>query len=335
MEEPGSEPIAVVLTVLDDRGDLEGTLAALDDQRRTPDELLFVDGGSTDGTRELLAEWAGSRPWVRVLDAPGTNISEGRNQGVGEAEAEWIACTDAGCRPDPGWLEAFARARPGHDFLAGVWIVDGQTPFERCVGIAGHPALDELDSPSRLVRISQALFGRGYSSDQATGRSMAFTKRAWAAAGGFPSNLYAGEDVAFSRAVHESGGRATLVPGAAVRWRPRGGWPATARMYFSYARGDIRTPPRRAHAVRAVGLVVAIALIALLGPVGLVPVAAGVAFYLAHPLSRAFRSPMPWHEYVWRVPLLVALKDVANLAGAAVGLVDAALGRRQPRPGRA
>jgi glycosyltransferase involved in cell wall biosynthesis len=327
------EPITVVLTVLDDRDDLEQTLEALDRQRRAPDELLFVDGGSTDGTRELLAEWGGGRESVRVLDAPGTNISEGRNRGVRDAASEWIACTDAGCRPDPGWLEAFVAARAGNDFLAGVWVVDGRTAFERCVGIAGHPAVDEIESESMLIRVSQALFGRRYSSDQATGRSMAFTKRAWGGAGGFPTDLYAGEDVAFSRAVHEAAFPAALVPGAAVLWRPRGGWLATARMYFSYARGDIRTPPRRAHGVRAVGLAIAIALLAILGPIGLIGVAAGVALYLAHPYSRARRSQMPWHEYAWRIPLLVALKDLANLTGAAVGLVDAALGKRQPRPG--
>jgi glycosyltransferase involved in cell wall biosynthesis len=327
------DPIAVVLTVLNDREDLEGTLAALDNQRRTPDELLFVDGGSTDGTRELLADWTQGREWARVIDAPGTNISEGRNLGIEEAAAEWIACTDAGCRPDPGWLDAFAAGRPGDDFLAGVWVVDGQTAFERCVGIAGHPAVEEIESTSLLIRVSQALFGRRYSSDQATGRSMAFAKRAWQAAGGFPTRLYAGEDVAFSRAVHEAGLRTAMIPAARVLWRPRGGWLATARMYFSYARGDIRTPPRRAHVVRAAGLAIAIALIVLLGPRGLIPVAAGVALYLAHPYSRAIRSPMPWHEYVWRIPLLVALKDLANLAGAAVGLIDMALGRRQPRPG--
>jgi glycosyltransferase involved in cell wall biosynthesis len=327
------DSIAVVLTVLDDREDLEGTLAALEGQRRTPDELLFVDGGSTDGTRELLAGWTGAREWARVIDAPGTNISEGRNLGIEAAGAGWIACTDAGCRPDPGWLEAFAAGREGDDFLAGVWVVDGHNAFERCVGIAGHPAVEEIESTSPLIRVSQALFGRRYSSDQATGRSMAFTKRAWEAAGGFPTRLYAGEDVAFSRAVHEAGLRTAMVPAARVLWRPRGGWLETARMYFSYARGDIRTPPRRAHAVRAVGLAIAIALIVLLGPLGLVPVAAGVALYLAHPYSRAIRSPMSWHEYVWRIPLLVALKDIANLAGAAVGLIDMALGRRQPRPG--
>jgi glycosyltransferase involved in cell wall biosynthesis len=330
---PGSEPIAVVLTVLDDREDLQGTLTALDDQRYAPDELIFVDGGSTDGTRELLAEWTGSRDWARVLDAPGTNISEGRNLGVEEAAAGWIACTDAGCRPDPGWLEAFATARAGSDFLAGVWIVDGHSAFERCVGIAGHPAVEEIESPSVLVRVSQKLFGRSYSTDQATGRSMAFTRRAWEAAGRFPTRLYAGEDVAFSRAVHEAGMRTAMVPMARVRWRPRGGWVATARMYFSYARGDIRTPPRRAHTVRAVGLAIAVALLVLLGPVGLIPVAAGVALYLAHPYSRAIRSPIPSHEYIWRIPLLVAHKDLANLAGAGVGLIDMALGRRQPRPG--
>jgi hypothetical protein len=108
---------------------------------------------------------------------------------------------------------------------------------------------------------------------------------------------------------------------------------ATARMYNSSARGDIRTPPRRAHAVRAIGLAIAIALLALLGAIALIPIAAGLALYLAHPVSRALRSPIPWHEWILRVPLLVALKDVANVAGAAVGLVDAALGRRQPRPG--
>ena len=332
MESADAEPIAVVLTVLNDREDLEGTLAALDGQERAPDELLFVDGGSTDGTRELLEDWGSAREAVRIVDAPGTNISEGRNLGIREAAARWIACTDAGCRPRPRWLAAFAEQRAGRDFLAGVWVVDGQTPFERCVGIAGHPAVEEIGSRSPLVRVSQALFGRSYSSDQATGRSMAFTKRAWDGAGGFPTQLYAGEDVAFSRAVHEAGCATALVPDAAVLWRPRGGWLKTARMYFSYARGDIRTPPRRAHLVRAAGLVLAVALIALLGPLALIPVALGLALYLAHPLWRAVRSPMPWHEYVLRVPLLVAVKDLANLSGAAVGLIDMALGRRQPRP---
>src|SRR5215207_5305264 len=44
--EPGGEPIAVVLTVLDDREHLAETLAALERQEHAPDELVVVDGGS-------------------------------------------------------------------------------------------------------------------------------------------------------------------------------------------------------------------------------------------------------------------------------------------------
>ncbi len=162
---------------------------------------------------------------------------------------------------------------------------------------------------------------------------MAFTKRAWSAARGFPANLYAGEDVAFSRAVHETGVGTALIPRASVLWRPRGGWLATARMYFSYARGDIRTPPRRAHAVRAVGLAIAIALLVLLGPLALIPIAAGLALYLAHPICGPSAHRCPGTSTSGGCRCWSTLKDLANLAGAVVGLVDMLLRRRQPRPG--
>ncbi len=324
--------ITVLLTVLNDVDDLRGTLAALDSQETAASEVLVVDGGSTDGTRELLEEWTGARAGARLLTAPGTNISAGRNVGVGAANGPWIACTDAGCRPDPGWLGAFSEARPDHDFLAGVWIVDGRSAFERCVGIAGHPDPAELVEPSLLTRVSHALFGRRFTSQGATGRSMAFTKRTWERAGGFPEGLYAGEDVAFSLAAHDAGARAALVPSAVVRWRPRPGWWTTARTYASYARGDIRTPPRRAHAIRTGGLALGIAAVTLLGIPGLLLALVGLAVYLALPLARAFRTPEIWPRYVWLVPPVVVLKDLANLVGAGLGLLDAARGRAQPRP---
>ena len=68
------------------------------------------------------------------------------------------------------------------------------------------------------------------------------------------------------------------------------------------------------------------------GLAGKALVAAGASAYLWLPMRRARRS-LPPSEW-WRVPALVALKDVAQLAGVGVGLIDAVRGRPQPRPHR-
>src|SRR4051812_46528895 len=108
--------VSVVVTVLNDRGAVMELLDALAAQTRLPDEVVVVDGGSSDGTLELLE----ARPGVSVLRAPGANISAGRNLGIRSAAHSRIACTDAGCRPAPGWLAALADALEEMEFAAGV-----------------------------------------------------------------------------------------------------------------------------------------------------------------------------------------------------------------------
>jgi glycosyltransferase involved in cell wall biosynthesis len=101
-EAPAREGVSVVVTVRDDRDQLAELLAALAAQTLAPDEIVVVDGGSSDGTAELLAEMRarGALP-LRVVDAPGANIAAGRNVGVEAAAHDRIALTDAGCRPQP------------------------------------------------------------------------------------------------------------------------------------------------------------------------------------------------------------------------------------------
>src|SRR5215207_10929702 len=325
-------PVSLIVTVRDDRPGFAQLLDAIAEQAEMPDEIVVVDGGSKDGTLDELTARKENLPPVRVLVAPGSNIGAGRNIAVREASHDWIVCTDAGCRPVRGWLAAFKRVSGVADIAAGTFVVEGDTPLDRAVACAHYPVLEEVHDDDPLVRLAHRLFGRDFRAEQAGGRSMAFSRAAWEAAGGFREHVYAGEDLAFSAAAIELGFRATLVEEASVRWRPRTTWAANARMFAIYTRGDVRTKGRARHLARLAAWTAGPWLFLRGGLLGKVLVAAGATGYLWLPMRRARRSlaPSEW----WRVPVLVALKDLSQLVGAGVGVIDAIRGVPQPRPHR-
>lgn len=320
---------SLVVTVRNDRDGLRQLLPALESQTLPPAELIIVDGGSVDGTLDVVEGWSPARFPVRVAVAPGSNIAEGRNAGVRLARYDWIACTDAGCRPDPGWLDALAGAPAHADVVAGIFVPDGASQFERIVSLTHYPVREELGDSSFLVRAAHRLFGRDFRDFQAGGRSMAFRKQAWEAIGGFPADQYAGEDLAFTAALLKHGYRSTLEPEAVIRWRPPPTWRAMARMFFTYCRGDVRRPPRARHGLRAIAWLVGSGLVIRGGWRARAFMGVGFLSYIGLPLRRVRRAEIPVRHW-WRVPAAVAVKDLSQLVGAAAGLID--LMRQQPQP---
>lgn len=88
--------VTVVVPTLNAVRYLQEALESIVAQRYEPIEVLVVDGGSTDGTRELAAGF----PHVRVLDQAGAGLPGAWNSGVAAARGELIAFLDA----DDRWL---------------------------------------------------------------------------------------------------------------------------------------------------------------------------------------------------------------------------------------
>jgi glycosyltransferase involved in cell wall biosynthesis/GT2 family glycosyltransferase len=344
-------PVSVVTTVLNEAAATDRLLGRLAGQLAHPeDEIVVVDGGSGDATAVRVGQWSVREPRIRLIVEPGAGISAGRNAGVRASRNAFIACTDAGCDPDPGWLSAFraAAAERGTDQLfTGVYRVAARGPSQLAQAAVGYPDPDELRHPTVLSRWYGRLLGRCFDPALPTGRSVAFGVGVWRRAGGFPEELQTAEDVLFGARAVAAGVPASLVAGAEVVWTQRSSAWATARMYYRYGHGSGRSRDGRLLG-RDLARLAAYALAPWVvwqgGLVGCAVVALAAAAYLSLPVMRVLKgragsgsagsgsagsgsagsgSVGETVAAVGLVPIAAAVRDLAKVAGALHGLARA------------
>jgi cellulose synthase/poly-beta-1,6-N-acetylglucosamine synthase-like glycosyltransferase len=224
--ETGGGKVSLVATVLNEVGNLGEWWASIMGQSRLPDEVVVVDGGSVDGTLELLCSLAGMAVVkTRVEVCEGCNIARGRNVAIGLASGDIIAVTDAGCILGPYWLEKLVAPLdedPGTGLVAGFYQPLTGGWFEEVSACATLPLPWEVRK------------GRFMPSS----RSLAFRREVWEKTGGYPEWLEIGEDMYFNHAWRKLGIRHVMAVDALAYWRMRRDLTSLLRQYFLYARGD-------------------------------------------------------------------------------------------------
>lgn len=328
--------MTVAITVFNESARVKELVATLSRQMGPRDEFVIVDGGSTDGTWETLTALTASDSRFKAIRRAGAGISAGRNEAIRQATNHWIAVTDAGCHPDPSWLDAFKRAAAvgEAELLTGLYQVVPTRPvrWQRAMAAALYPSIAEVRRPDFCARLYGAAFGTRFRANLPTGRSVAFTRAAWEAAGGYPEHLATAEDVLFGVYAVEAGVRASLVTDAVVAWVQRDTLRANFKMYFSYGVGGGESGSALLlgrHLVRAFAYLAGPALV-LRGGRGRVACIVGAAAYYSIPIRRSSRRNEGLATAAL-VPFVMAVKDAAEASGAVRGLVSRArTGARGP-----
>lgn len=224
---PHEGKVSLILTVKNESATIDALLQALAAQTRPPDEVVIVDGGSTDDTLERVRAFAANpaAPFpIKAIQSPGSNIPQGRNIAVMNSSHPILASTDAGCRPDRMWLERLIAP-----------ILDGRADVAAGISV-GLPEGEFQEVASHMVVPSEA----DYKSRRAlpTARSLAYTRIAWDKAGGVPAAISMAEDTAFAMALERVSSRIVTVRDAIVYWDMRGNARGVFQQFRGYARGD-------------------------------------------------------------------------------------------------
>ena len=309
------ENVSVIATVRNEADSIQGFLAALLSQSRVPDEIVISDGGSTDGTAEAIRRaGANENSRLRLIEAPGTNIAQGRNRAIASCSGPIVAVTDAGTMPRPDWLERLVQPLESDPSIAvsgGFFEPGGSTFLQRCIAVVITPQLPEVSADSFLP----------------SSRSLAFRREWWGRAGGYPEWLDHCEDVIFDLELKRAGAQIAYAPDARVVWSPAPTLRGFARQYYRYARGDAAAGLwAQRHAVRygVYGLLLFLAGRLRRRPSNLGLIVAVGRPYLARYYRRIERMPpgrTPGDALLARLltPVIVAVGDAAKMAGYATG----------------
>jgi glycosyltransferase involved in cell wall biosynthesis len=319
--------VSVIATVKNEGEAIRPLLDSLIQQTRIPDEVVICDGGSQDNTLQILEEYKRWLP-LKVVIAPGANISQGRNQAIAKAEGPIIAATDAGVILSPYWIEDLIQPilEQKSAVVSGWFEPDPYTDFEVIMGSTVLPSRKDID-PKQFLPSS---------------RSLAFLKGIWAAVGGYPEWLDHSEDLVFDLALREKVGIFPLVDTAVAYFRPRSSLRAFFRQYYAYARGDGKANlwPKR-HAIRYATYFVGVPLLLRLiwrekWP-GWLMLLLGIGTYSSRPAQRLWVNTHGWRppsrlRALALIPIIRLVGDMAKMIGYPVGLWWR--WRNRPRAGR-
>ncbi len=125
----GTEPIlSIVMPAYKEKANLEVLVPQIEEAfKDIPHEIIVVDDGSKDGTRELLESLNATSGNIVLIERAGLmGIGSALRDGYMRARGELIVTTDADCSFSAADMRAiYEKAKTGYDLVLGVKVTDG------------------------------------------------------------------------------------------------------------------------------------------------------------------------------------------------------------------
>lgn len=193
-------------------------------------EVLVVDGMSEDGTRNVVRDFAGSHPAIKLIDNPAKITPCALNAGIRHARGEIIIRMDAHTTYPPNYIGDLVDwlSRSGADNVGGVWITLPAKQTSKCRAIAAA-----LTSP---FGVGNAHYRVGVKEPRwvDTVPFGCYQRQVFDRIGLFDEELVRNQDDEFNGRLVKSGGRILLVPSVVSYYTARDSLIKLWRTYYQY-----------------------------------------------------------------------------------------------------
>jgi len=214
--------VSVVVAAYNAETTIEPLIRSLLDLNYPDYEVIIVNDGSTDSTREIVRKYP-----VILVDQENQGASAARNNGLGKAKGEIIAYADSDTVVDKNWLSELVK----HFKDSRIGAVTGRIVFLRDNYCASW--VRSLDIEMRNER-------RGEYTRLANGPNCAFRKELLLKIGGFNPRWFHAEDTEVSYKICSMGYRIKYEPNAVVYHVPEKNWKDFIRKRYRDARAFTR-----------------------------------------------------------------------------------------------
>ena len=230
--------VSIVVPMLNEQGYIEMCLEAFAGQTYgvAALDVMVVDGGSTDGSREWVDRYAERHSWVRVVDNDQRSAASAFNLGLNHAKGDVVCLFSAHGVPAVDYVEQSVDAlrRSGAAGVGGRYLHEGLDRASRAIGLA-------MVSPFGMA--STHRFAT-QSCEVDTISHPAYWKDAMVETEGFDQRLARNSDYEFNVRMRALGHRLVFDPSISSIYRPRPSLRALARQFWWYGRWKARVAQR-------------------------------------------------------------------------------------------
>jgi glycosyltransferase involved in cell wall biosynthesis len=328
--------VSVIVPCRNERKYIERFLHSLLRQERSGlvVEFLIADGGSIDGTREILESYAERCPLLRVFDNPDRTVSAGLNRLIHEARGEVIIRMDVHTEYALNYIHQCVRVleQTNADNVGGPARTRANSYFQQAASLAYHSPFSSggvaFHDPDYEGYVDTVTYG-------------CWRKTTLERLGLFDEELVRNQDDELNLRLSRMGGKIWQSPSIESWYYPRSTLSGLFRQYAQYGYWKVRViqkhrlPASFRHLVP--GLFVASLLL-----LGLVALVSGIAawifgaliavyFTAAMAASVAACSSAPRLPYLPVMPLVFATYHFGYGYGFLRGLIDFALRRHRSK----